>query len=133
MWRALFLILVVMCSTFFAQTAEKPKAYLFDEFGKIDQVEIKARTENFRKKLEQSRSSRNFDDAYLFFYYENEKELKKTQNLIEDVLYRECRDCFDNVRITFLNAGKVKKPKTQFWLAPAGVKPPEPIIDEEIK
>ena len=133
MWRVLFLILVVMCSVSFSQTEEKSKAYLFDEFGKVDQVEIKVRTEKFRKKLEQGRNSRDFDDAYLFFYYENENELKKIQTLTRDVLYKDCRDCFDNVRITFVNTGKAKKQKTQFWLAPAGAKPPEPIVDEEIK
>lgn len=55
MWRILFLILVLMCSVAFAQQSEndeqkeKPKSYLFDEFGKISQNEIKLRTQKLRR------------------------------------------------------------------------------------
>ncbi len=131
MLRVLFLISITLSLSAFVHSQENPQAYLFDEFGKISQTEIKLRTQKFKEKLRENRNTKNFNDGYLFFYYENRIKLKKIQNLTRDVLYKDCLDCFGfNVKITFVNAGKTKKQKTQFWIAPFGAKPPEPVFEE---
>jgi hypothetical protein len=126
---ALFLIFVLLSSVVFAQTEEKPKAYLFDEFGQISQKEVKQQTEKLRKKLQEPDSKNGGLGAYLIFYSgDKQKSLRNMEILIRDVLFDNCRDCygFSGPRIVFVQGGKAEKQKIQFWLVPAGAEPPTP-------
>lgn len=134
MFKILFLILVVMSSTIFAQQTEnnvqkeKPKSILFDEFGKISQKELKLRTERLRKKLEEKTSKEEGLRAYLIFYTDDKTpSLKKTQEFIRDVLFDKCYDCygFGGPHLVFVEGGKLNEQKIQFWLSPRGAELPE--------
>ena len=135
MFKILFLVLVVTSSGIFAQQTgnneqkEKPKTYLFDEFGKISQKEIKLRAEKLRKKLQEHDSINEGFGAYLIFYTgSNEKSLRKIEMLVRDVLFDNCRDCygFGGPGIVFVNGGKKEQQKIQFWIVPAGAESPTP-------
>lgn len=130
MLKVLFLILVFVSSTFLAsaQTEEKPKAYLFDEFNASSRVEIKTKTENLKKKLRETAWSEKPDGAYLmFFYNEKKKPSINIQNLVRDTLLGNCRDCLGySPRIVFVNIGASKEQKVQFWLVPLGAEEPKP-------
>lgn len=132
----LFLILVLMSSAAFAQTEEKPKAYLFDEFGQISQKEVKQRAEKLRKKLQEPASKNGGLGAYLIFYSgDKQKSLRNMEILIRDVLFDNCRDCygFSGPGIVFVQGGEAKEQKVQFWIVPIGADPPELISDEPPK
>lgn len=108
---------------------EDPKAYLFDEFGKVSQKEVKQRTEKLRKKLQEPASTNEDLGAYLIFYPDDkQKSLRNLEILIRDVLFDNCRDCygFGGPRIVFVQGGRSEKQKIQFWLVPAGAEPPTP-------
>ena len=125
----LFSIVVLMSSAVFAQTEEKPKTYLFDEFGQISQKEVKQRTEKLRKKLQEPASKNGGLGAYLIFYSgDKQKSLRNMEILIRDVLFDNCRDCygFSGPRIVFVQGGKAERLKIQFWLIPQGAEPPTP-------
>lgn len=126
MLRILFLITVLMSSTVLAQKSEKPKAYLFDEFGKISTKEIKLKTQKLRAKIREKAWSDEPLGAYLVFYYgENQKTPENLQIIIRNELFRECRDCMGwSPNILFVDGGKSKEQKVQFWLVPFGAEPP---------
>lgn len=130
----LFLILAAMSSVAFAQSKEKAKAYLFDEFNTSSQAEIASRTQKLREKLIENVRLDNYVSVYLVFYYnENQKSPINIEKLVRDVLYENCLDCygFDGPRITFVNFGKTQEQKTQVWFIPAGADLPD-ILKEEI-
>lgn len=133
MWRILFLHLVLTSSTVFAQTQEKPKSYIFDEFGRISQAEVKKRTEKLKEKLQENAWKTNSLGAYLIFYYdEKQKSLRSIDKLVRDVLFDNCRDCFGfSPNIVFVNGGKAKEQTIQFWIVPAGAEPPSILKDEK--
>ncbi len=130
MLKILFFILVFTNSTFlaFAQTEEKPKAYLFDEFESVSKVEVKKRTENLRNKLHDSAWKEKYVDAYLIFFSNAKKKSSfNVEKLVRDTLFNNCYDCFGwNTKIVFVNAGESEKQKIQFWLVPEGAEPPKP-------
>ena len=125
-----------MSSAVFAQETEnndrkeKPKSVLFDEFGKISQKEMKLRTEKLRKKLLEKDSINEGLRAFLIFYTdEKTTTLRNEQNLITEILLPEdCRDCYGlgGPYILFVDGGKSKEQKIQFWLSPRGAEPPTP-------
>src|SRR5690242_1258106 len=47
------LIIAMFGSSLYAQTSEKPKAFLFDEFEKLDDREIDSRTLKLRQKVQE--------------------------------------------------------------------------------
>ncbi len=130
MLKILFLISVFASSTFLAlaQTEEKPKAYLFDEFSANSKVEVKTKTENLRKKLRETAWSEKPVGAYLiFFYNEKKKSSFNIEKLVRDTLFNNCYDCLGySPRIVFVNIGKSKEQKVQFWLVPLGAEEPKP-------
>ena len=130
MSKILFLILVFASSTFFAlaQTEEKPKAYLFDEFSASSKVEVKTKTENLRRTLRETAWSKKPVGAYLmFFYNEKKKSSFNIEKLVRDTLFDNCYDCLGySPRIVFVNVGKSKEQKVQFWLVPEGAEEPKP-------
>jgi len=134
MLKILFFILAFASSTFsaLAQTEEKPKAYLFDEFSASSKVEVKAKTQNLRKKLQETAWSEKPVGAYLmFFYNEKRKSSFNIQNLVRDTLFDNCRDCLGySPRIVFVNIGNSKEQKVQFWLVPLGAEEPKPENEE---
>jgi hypothetical protein len=133
MFRVLFLILVVMSSVAFAQIDEKPKAYLFDEFGKISRGKWRKHIEKFKAKLQENRWSKKFSDGFVINYAVNVNELKKAESFARDFLFENCYDCFGNSRIIFIRADFVKNQKTQLWIVPADAEPPILISDEKVK
>lgn len=128
MLRVLFLILVLASSSVLAQTEEKPKAYLFDEFKGVSLKEIKTRTEKLKKKLKENAWSKNFVDAYLIFYYDKkQKSSDKQEKLVRFELSHKCYDCMGwNSRIVFISGGEAESRKIQFWIVPQGAEPPKP-------
>jgi len=130
MSKILFLILVLASSTFsvLAQIEEKPKAYLFDEFNANSRVEVKTKTENLKQKLRETAWTEKPVGAYLmFFYNEKKKSSFNIEKLVRDTLFDNCRDCLGfSPRIVFVNVGKSKEQKVQFWLVPIGAEEPKP-------
>jgi len=130
MSKILFLILVLASSTFsvLAQIEEKLKAYLFDEFNANSRVEVKTKTENLKQKLRETAWTEKPVGAYLmFFYNEKKKSSFNIEKLVRDTLFDNCRDCLGfSPRIVFVNVGKSKEQKVQFWLVPIGAEEPKP-------
>lgn len=140
MFKILFLILILISPTIFAQQSEndeqneKPKAYLFDEFGEISRKEIKLRTEKLRKKLQEPDAKNGGFGAYLIFYSDDKEEsLPNTETFIRNVLFDNCRDCYgyNGPRIVFIQGGKAETQKVQFWIVPAGAEPPDVLKSEK--
>jgi hypothetical protein len=120
MLKILFFILVFTNSTFlaFAQTEEKPKAYLFDEFESVSKVEVKKRTENLRNKLHDSAWKEKYVDAYLIFFSNAKKKSSfNVEKLVRDTLFNNCYDCFG------WNVAKVDLPLSVNDDTPAFVRP----------
>lgn len=115
----LFLIPVVMSSVVFAQAQEtsEPKAYKFDEFGKISNREFDKRFTKFLVKLQ-------YEEPISTGYIINSgkaSEVSKRELKIRDGT-RRCHHC----RIVIVNGGKSKVLKTAFWIVPQGAEPPTP-------
>jgi hypothetical protein len=129
MLKILFFILVFASSTILAlaQTEEKPKAYLFDEFNANSRVEVKTRIEKLKKKLQETAWTDKPVGAYLMFFSDEKKKPSfNIERLVRDTLFNNCRDCLGlSPRIVFVNVGKSKEQKVQFWLVPVGAEPPE--------
>ena len=130
MLKTLFLILFFAGLTLsaLAQTEEKPKAYLFDEFTAKSRVEVKTRTEKFRKKLQESAHTEKPNGAYLMFFYDAKKKSSfNIEKLVRDTLFYNCYDCFGfSPRIVFVRVADSKEHKVQFWLVPLGTEEPKP-------
>ena len=131
MSKTLFFILVFVVSSLLAlaQTIEKPKAYLFDEFTAKSKVEVKTRTQKFREKFQALARSEKPEGAYLIFFYNAKKKSSfNVEKLVRDTLFDNCRDCFgfDPPRIVFVRIADSKEQKVQFWLVPEGAEEPKP-------
>jgi len=125
--RMLILTLLLLGSSLFAQTSEKPKAFLFDEFEKLDSPEIKLRTERLRKKIQERAWSKEPFSAYVVIFKDHQNSsTRPLEKRIIDALFEDCRDCMGlgGPRITILRGGKEKRQKVQFWLIPTGAEPP---------
>jgi hypothetical protein len=125
----LILVFVVPALSALAQTEEKPKAYLLDEFSPKGRVEVKSRTKKLRKKLQELARTEKPEGAYLMFFYDAKKKSSfNIEKLVRDTLFDNCYDCFgyDAPRIVFVNIRDAKEQKVQFWLVPEGSEPPQP-------
>jgi hypothetical protein len=127
MWRILILIIVLSASNLFSQTAEKPKAFLFDEFEVIPDREIRSRTQRLREKIHEKAWSNEPLSAYVVVYHPGANgSTKRLEKLMIDALFDQCYDCMGfGPRITFIRGGKAKRQKVQFWLIPSGAEPPK--------
>jgi hypothetical protein len=126
-FRYLFLIWLLIGNITLAGAQDKPKATLFDEFGKINQAELKKRISAFDERLRKNAWSENYENAVIFFYSINEREAKKAESSVVGFLYDNCRDCRGwNLRITFVRAGIAKQQKIQLWIVPQGADNPSP-------
>lgn len=118
MWRILFLILVLMSSVAFAQTQDnKPQASNFDEFGEMNNGEIKARTDSFFIELMNNPPAQ----GYVITYGSNRRVIGRERFLRNYIAMRR----FDSQRITFVRGGFSKEIKTEFWNVPAGAESPK--------
>ena len=125
--RMLVLIVALLGSSLYAQTSEKPKAFLFDEFEKLDSREIDLRTAKLRRKIQERAWTKEPYSVYIVvFKDEKNSSTRPMEERISNALFRDCHDCmgYDGPRITFLRGGKEKWQKVQFWLIPSGAEPP---------
>jgi len=112
-----------VASTFgaLAQKAEKPQAYLFDEFRVTTETDVIARTKRLRSKLRETKSSEKPEGAYLVFFYAKKKQPFSVRNLVVDALFKDCLDCLGfSPRIVFRDIKNSTEQKVQFWLLPSG-------------
>lgn len=116
MWRILFLILILMCSTAFAQTEQNQEARKFFEFGKISKSLLKEKLEAFYTELKKDSSSQGY-----IINHGTDKEVAKREKEIRDSI--NFRD--DAPRLTFIRGDK-KELLTQIWIVPKGAEPPTP-------
>ena len=126
MLRILFFIIVLVSPSVFAQTEEKPKPILFDEFSGFNMKELKSKTEKFKVKFQEFADTGTA--AYLIFYSgENRKPSNRLEINVRDTLYNNCNDCFGySPSIVFVRSGMAKVQKVQFWIVPLGATPPKP-------
>lgn len=118
MFRILFLILIVMSSLAFSQTAEKPEALMADEFGKVPNGHFRSVLDNFFVELQN-----NPDSQGLIINYGAKRELAARERLIKNhISFRK----FPDSRISFINGGHSNQIKTQFWRVPQGAENPKP-------
>jgi hypothetical protein len=123
----LVLSFLLLTANLFAQTAEKPRAFLFDEFERIGNQEIKLKTKKLRAKIAENAWSKGaFAGAYIIIWDDgNNRSAAKLQTLITNALFEDCRDCMGwDTRITLVRGGKAKRQRVQFWLIPSGAEPP---------
>lgn len=127
MFRVLFLILVLMSSTAFAQTEDnscrlpRPTATKIDEFSIITDVDFKTQIDSFYTELLQNLNSQGY-----IINYGSEDEVATREKLIQESLgFRK----FDAGRITIVRGGEAEIPKTEFWIVPPGADNPTPDYD----
>ena len=116
------IILAIFSTHVFSQIDQtsKPKAFVFDEFGRVTKTEWKKRIAKYRVALEKQLRPPENASALLVFYGENNRVIKQSVVFTRDYLYENCRDCFGfDQGITFVNV-IAKKRKVQFWIIPAG-------------
>jgi hypothetical protein len=126
----LLIVLVITVSVASAQIAEKPKAFVFDEFGQIGRNEVIKRTLKFREEIIQRETADGYTAYYIFFYRgETERSTENVKKTIVNALLSSCRDCmgFGGPRITFVEAGEMKQRLVQFWIVPRDAEAPTPV------
>lgn len=130
-FRAIFLILVAMISTTFAQTEEKgempdaPQAVKIVEFGKVPNGYIKMQLDNFFVELNNNPSAQGY-----IFNFGAAREIARVERVIRNQM--KVRN-FNPEQVAFISGGAAKKLQTQFWLVPAGAETPTPEYTEEPK
>jgi|SRR5215213_3772342 len=120
MFRVLFLILVLMSSTVFAQTEDKtrPEAIKLYDFGKATNGYVKMLFTDFEVKLKADPTSQGY-----IINYGTDREIKiRRRQILMAVSFRG----IDATRITIASGGNIGKQKTIVWLVPAGAEPPTP-------
>lgn len=117
MLRVLFLILIVMSSFVFAQTEEKPKAYLFDEFETATNGYVKMKMDMFYIELNNNPTTQGY-----FINYGTPKDIVIREKQIRTAIRFRKNDAS---RITLVNGGFRGIVKTEFWLVPAGAVSPK--------
>ena len=118
MFRLLLLLLVLMSSTAFAQAPnEIPQAVKFDDFGNVNNGDVKARLDAYFAELLNNPSTQG-----LITNYGSERQISRRERLIKfQIGVRK----FDASRITFANGRFSNEQKTEFWLVPAGAENPK--------
>jgi hypothetical protein len=116
MFKILFLILIVMCSTAFAQIEEQPKANLFDEFEKATNGNVKMRMDSFFTELSNNPTSQGY-----IINFGTGREIAKREKQIRNAIdFRR----YDAARIVIVNGGFRGTVRTEFWIVPAGAETP---------
>ena len=104
-----------------AQTADKPKAQLFDEFKVTTNDELITRTTLFRNRL----VKQDWKAVYIFVFYASKKP-GYIRTLVTETLYKNCYDCFGySPLITFVDIDD-SDDRVQFWIVPPYADPPTP-------
>ena len=125
MLRILFLILILMSSFAFAQTAEKPQAFQIDEFGRLAECDASARVDNLFISLNNNKNAK----AYVIHY----RSVNSLPGGFEKPIWalRQLRGSIefsgqDISRVTFVEGGFRQESVTEFWIVPEGAKSPKP-------
>ena len=118
MFRKIFLLLIFTVFITYAQAQENQKAYKFFEFEKISNVLLKEKFIDFMKVLEKDGASQ----GYIITYGLN----KFVANREKQILKIDYRSAIDGPRLTFVNGKNSGKPRTIFFVVPAGAKTPVP-------
>lgn len=118
MIRVLFLILIVMSAAAFAQTGERSKAVLIDEFETATNGSVKMKMDYFYTELSNNPSSQG-----VIINYGTAREIAIRERQIRvSIQWRK----YDAARITLVNGGFNGDVKSEFWLVPAGAENPKP-------
>lgn len=117
MFRLLLLLLVLMSSFTFAQTSDtQPQALKFDDFGDLNNGDVKARLDAYFGELLNNPSTQG-----LIVNFGSERQISRRERLIKfQIGVRK----FDASRITFDNGRFSNEQKTEFWLIPQGAENP---------
>lgn len=127
MFRILFLILLASVSIAFAQTEEKPKARLIDEFKQAPSGYVKMIMDTFYIELANDPSAQGY-----IINYGTDREVTVREGQIRNAIaFRK----FDASRITMVRGGFFPTVKTELWIVPPGAESPLPtatanLIDE---
>lgn len=118
MVRILFLILIVMSSVAFAQTAKNPKAIKFAEFERATNGFVKMKMDAFLIEL-----SNNPNAQVYIINYGTAREIASRETQLRNAInfYRS-----DSARITLVRGGFWKVVKTELWIVPSGADVPQP-------
>ena len=127
MLKVLFLILAVMSSAVFAQTAKErespagktPEAYKFFEAGKIGNSLLKEKFQSFYAELKKNHAAIGY-----IINYGTDKEISRREKQIRSAI--NSREDYDAPRLILINGGNSDKPETVFWIVPPGAEPPTP-------
>lgn len=126
-----FLLLILSSLNVYSQTQQqvfesnKPRAYKFDEYGKITTKKLKIRLTNFIRKMLESYSAGDIVTGNVVVYAPN----KRVANLRGEAIMKFLRVSgagfidFDTSIITFI-ALKSENEKTEFWIIHRGAEPP---------
>lgn len=69
---------------------------------------------------------RSLDAVYLVLRTGNASKFKRFETFVRKTLFGNCRDCFGfSQRAAFVNGGKAKTSKVEFWIVPSGAEMPE--------
>jgi len=117
MLRVLFLILLAMSSFVFAQTEEKPKAYLSDEFETATNGYVKMKMDAVYTELNNNPTAQGY-----FINYGTPKDIAIREKQIKDAIRFRKNDAS---RITLVNGGFRGIVKTEFWIVPSGAESPQ--------
>jgi hypothetical protein len=118
MFRTIFLLLIFTVFNTYAEAQENQKAYKFFEFEKISNVLLKEKFINFMKVLEKDGASQ----GYIITYGTD----KFVANREKQVLKIDYRSGVQSPRLTFVNGKNTGKPRTIFFVVPAGAETPVP-------
>ena len=131
MWPIIVLTFLVAASNLSGQTAEKPKAFLFDEFEAISDRQVTSKTLKLRERIREKAWSKEPLGAWIIIFHGG-KELTPTrlESVVADALSQDCRDCMGfSPRVVLIRGGKARRSKIQLWLIPYGAEPPN--LDKE--
>lgn len=117
MFRALFLILVVMSSFAFAQTQQKPTAYKFFEYETINDKFLKEKLIEFCADVRKD-GSRGY-----VINYGKDKEIRRRERKFQN--FWTCGD-IDAPSVRLVRGGDIGKSKTELWIVPPKADPPTP-------
>lgn len=122
MFRAFLLILVVTIAGSFdcvrAQTPNQtPQSNKFDEFGLITREDTQVRFEIFWSELKKDPTATGY-----VVNYGRTGEIARTEHMVKNFI-RFLR--LDPARFMVVRGGFLKKPKTEFWIVPAGAEAPK--------
>ena len=118
MWRILFLILALMCSTAFAQTSEKKDAYKFFEYENISNKLLEEKLQSLCQE-----SDKTFWIGWIINFGTDEEILNR-EKAIRKIYSETFRSACHDSRIMFLRIEDKDKSKTEFWIVPPGEEPP---------